>query len=157
MKKKYELLKEEPVRLVDGTRRYRIRALRDIGDDVKAGDLGGYIESEGNLSQEGNCWVYPDATVDGQAVVFDNAKVKGKSIIMRYARVYGNAVVDNSSIIDYATVCDNAIVEKSAVKSYARVYGNARVTSSSRITDCAQIAGVAKIYEEVVRGKAKRS
>ena len=29
---------------------HRIRALRDIGSEVKAGDLGGFVESEGNLS-----------------------------------------------------------------------------------------------------------
>ena len=33
---------------------HRIRALRDFGD-VKAGDLGGFIESEGNLSHDGEC------------------------------------------------------------------------------------------------------
>lgn len=35
---------------------YSIRALRDFGD-VKAGDFGGWIESEDNLSQAGDCWV----------------------------------------------------------------------------------------------------
>ena len=34
----------------------QIRALRDFGA-VKAGDLGGWIESEKNLSQGGDCWV----------------------------------------------------------------------------------------------------
>lgn len=29
---------------------HRIRALRDIGSEVKAGDLGGFVEHEGNLS-----------------------------------------------------------------------------------------------------------
>ena len=31
---------------------HRIRALRDIGSEIKAGDLGGFVESEGNLSFE---------------------------------------------------------------------------------------------------------
>ena len=31
---------------------HRIRALRDIGSEVKAGNLGGFVESEGNLSFE---------------------------------------------------------------------------------------------------------
>ena len=34
---------------------HRIRAVRDFGD-VKAGDLGGFIEKEDNLSHEGNVW-----------------------------------------------------------------------------------------------------
>ena len=29
---------------------HRIRALRDIGSEVKAGDLGGFVEGESNLS-----------------------------------------------------------------------------------------------------------
>lgn len=31
---------------------HRIRALQDVGKDVKKGDLGGYVESESNLSFE---------------------------------------------------------------------------------------------------------
>ena len=53
--KKYELTEEAIV--VDGHKLHRIRALKDFAD-VKAGDLGGYVESEDNLSHEGNCWVY---------------------------------------------------------------------------------------------------
>lgn len=29
---------------------HRIRALRDVREDVRAGDLGGFVESENNLS-----------------------------------------------------------------------------------------------------------
>lgn len=31
---------------------HRIRALRDVGDQVKAGDLGGFVESESNLETD---------------------------------------------------------------------------------------------------------
>ena len=31
---------------------HRIRALRDVREDVHAGDLGGFVQSEENLSQE---------------------------------------------------------------------------------------------------------
>ena len=42
---------------------HRIRALRDIGEDVKKGDLGGYVESESNLSFEpkDNAWLFDDS------------------------------------------------------------------------------------------------
>ena len=40
----------------------RIKALKDFGD-VKAGDLGGYIEDYKNLSHDGNCWIYDNAKV----------------------------------------------------------------------------------------------
>ena len=69
MMKKYELTNET----IEFRRRklYRIRALRDFSN-VKAGDLGGYIESEENLSQDGLCWVSEDARVCGNAWVCDN-------------------------------------------------------------------------------------
>jgi len=61
---KFELTKET---ITDsGVKLYRIRALKDFGD-VSKGDLGGYVEKEKNLSQEGNAWIY------GNARIFDNA------------------------------------------------------------------------------------
>lgn len=57
-----------------GKKLFRIKALIDFGD-VKAGDLGGYIEKEGNLSHNGNAWVYDNAKVCGNAMVCDNARV----------------------------------------------------------------------------------
>lgn len=63
--KKYELTDETTT--VRNVVLCRIRALKDFGD-VKAGELGGYIEKEENLSQEGNAWVSGNA---------DYATVKG--------------------------------------------------------------------------------
>ena len=54
--KKYELVKEDSI-VVDGFKLFRIRALRDFFV-IKAGDLGGYVESEDNLSHEGYAWIY---------------------------------------------------------------------------------------------------
>lgn len=71
--KKYELVKEDSI-VVDGFKLYRIKALKDFFV-IKAGDLGGYVESEDNLSQEGNCWIYDDAKVYGGSKVFGNARV----------------------------------------------------------------------------------
>ena len=45
--------------------------------DVKAGDIGGYIAGEKNLSQSDNAWVFGDARVYGDAQVFGNAWVYG--------------------------------------------------------------------------------
>ena len=53
---------------------YQIKSLRDFGT-VRAGELGGYIEKESNLSQEGNCWVGFDAVVYEDAIVKDDAQV----------------------------------------------------------------------------------
>ena len=81
--KKYELLQDQTIEWC-GRTLCRICALRDFGS-VHAGDVGGYIECEHNLSQDGNAWVYDDARVCGDARVSDNALVCGD------ARVCGNA------------------------------------------------------------------
>ena len=52
----------------------RIRALRDFRD-VKAGELGGWVETEKNLAQMGNAWVYDDAWVCGNVRVSGNASI----------------------------------------------------------------------------------
>ena len=59
--KKYELTEETKV--IDGKTLFRIRALRSFGD-IKAGDLGGFIENERNLSHEGNAWVNGDGLIN---------------------------------------------------------------------------------------------
>lgn len=63
--KKYELTEEKKVFL--GTALYRIRALKDFelldGTIIYAGDLGGWIEKEDNLSQEDSAWVSGEAEV----------------------------------------------------------------------------------------------
>lgn len=40
---------------------------------VAVGDIGGWVEYESNLSQEGDAWVYGDAKVYGNAKVCGNA------------------------------------------------------------------------------------
>ena len=68
--KKFELTTDSIKR--NGVTLYRIKALIDF-EDVKAGDLGGYVEKEENLSQSGNAWVYGNACVSGDACVSDDA------------------------------------------------------------------------------------
>ena len=71
--KKYELTRETKT-ITNGTVLHRIRALMDIPRyGVKEGDLGGWIEKEDNLSQDGNAWVSEDAWVYGNALVSGKA------------------------------------------------------------------------------------
>ena len=80
MSKKYKLL-DECIEF-NGLKLFRIQALKDF-DNVKTGDIGGYIESEKNLSQKGNCWVSGDAWIENNAEVSGDAKVSGdrKSVV----------------------------------------------------------------------------
>lgn len=96
--KKFELTNETIEYL--GRTLHRIRALRDFSN-VKAGDLGGYIESAENLAQDGLCWVYGDARVYDNAWVCNDAKVYGDARICNDAKVYGARVCCDE---DYACV-----------------------------------------------------
>lgn len=89
---------------------YRIVALRDFGN-VKAHEVGGYVEDESNLSHEGDCWI-------GQyAKVFDHATVTGSALVFGSARVYGGA-----HVTDHAYVCGKA-----------EIYGGARIVGNLMI------------------------
>ena len=90
MNNKYEIIKS-------GENKGRIRALRSFGD-VKKDDIGGFIESETNLSHNGDCWVFDDAKVYGNAMVFDNAKVYGNAKLSGDAEVFGNEKLIKSRI-----------------------------------------------------------
>ena len=90
MSTKYELTDE--AKNIYGVTLHRIRALRDIPSaGVKSGDLGGWIEKESNLCQNGNAWVYGNAEVYGDAKVYGNAWVYGNAEVYGDAKVYGNA------------------------------------------------------------------
>ena len=98
--KKFELTNEFVINGL-GKKLYRIRALVSF-HDVEAGDLGGYVESEDNLADNGDAWVYGDAQVYGNARVCGDAQVCGDAWVCGDAQVYGNARVSGDA--DYATV-----------------------------------------------------
>ena len=101
--KKYELTEETKV--IGGKTLFRIRALRSFGG-IKAGDLGGFIENERNLSHGGNAWVggnaevYGNAHVGGDAEVYGNTWVGGNAQVGGHARVDGNARVSGDGLIN---------------------------------------------------------
>lgn len=106
---------------------HQIRALKDF-DDVKAGDLGGFILDENNLSHKGNCWVYPGSFIGNTARVTGNAKVKGNSVVRNTARVYENAVIDNGAdIYTAAKIHGNAYVGGRLEVNRSEIYGDAHV------------------------------
>lgn len=117
--KKYELIEDDTIK-ANGKTLYRIKALVDINKEVKAGDEGGYVESEDNLSTGmDNSWVYDDA------MVFDNALVHSGAHIRGVAMVYGKAVVTGG--FKDAEVIDNAKVYGLTVMEGGKVSGTAEV------------------------------
>ena len=154
MEKKYKLT-EETLKVYDKTL-YRIEALKDF-NDVKKGDKGGFIENESNLSQSGDCWIYDNAKVLGEAMVCCNAKVYGNAKICDYAVAYDNAIVfGNAQVCDEAKVYYNAKVYGNArIYGKARVLDNARVYGNTNVYHNAEVCGNTRIYgNAIVRGDA---
>lgn len=133
--KKYELTDEEID--VNGHILHRIKALVDFAD-VQKGDVGGFVESEKNLSQDGNCWLY------GNSRAYENALVYGDASLWENAEVSGNArVMDEAEVSGNVKVTDEAIIEgDSECKGNCVIYGNAWVSNSSYLN------GNVKVYDD---------
>ena len=148
--KKYEFT-DETISLETRTL-HRIRALRDFGI-VKKGDLGGFIESERNLSHEGLAWVFSNARVCDDAQVWNNAtiygcaQIYGNALICNDARIFGNAQVRDYAVVRHcAQVSGNSQIYNTAlIYNNAQIYGNAQVFGTAQVGDSAAIYGKARI------------
>lgn len=154
--KKYQILKDDFVKvhtfkscISDGEmsiveiKLYRIQALKTFTKPggynpvVHVGELGGYVESEDNLSQEGSCWLFDKARVkDGgkvldDAIVYDKCLVSKNSIIRGRSVVGGHCFVTNQSVIIDSKLEGNVIVNgHSTIHSGAYLYGEIGVDQS---------------------------
>ena len=128
--KKYELTEQY---LYDerNNQVFQIKALKNFGD-VKKGDLGGYIQREYNLSQEGDCWVYGNSSVSEFARVQDDAKIKDFCKMNDYARLRNNSLMLEEAHMEGMTdLADNAIIKGEAhMEGRARAFGDAIIEKS---------------------------
>lgn len=105
--KKFELTTETKINIF-GKKLFRIKALISFGP-ISAGEKGGWVEKEENLSQSGNAWVFGNAEVYDNAWVHNNACVHNNAWVSGNAEVSGNAYVSgNAEVSGNACVCDNA-------------------------------------------------
>ena len=149
--KKFELTSEF-VTNIFGTKLFRIKALVEFGD-VEAGEFGGYVEKEENLSHDGNAWVYGDAWVCGNARVSGDARVYGDAEVYGNAEVYGDAeVCGDARVYGDARVCGDADY------AYAHGFGSVnRTTTFFRLKDggvgvrCGCFYGTLGEFREKVR------
>lgn len=114
------------------TKLYRVEALKDF-HDVKRGDVGGYIEKEENLSQEGNCWVYDNSCVFGDAHICDAGSTH------HYAKAY-----DNAKISDFA-----ALYDCSQASGRTKISGNVELHDNVQASGHTYISGYTKLYRYV--------
>lgn len=120
----------------------QIQALKDIPEqNVKKGDLGGYIEHTRNLNQYDPCWVGENAQVYGRACVYEHAIVTGEAVIKDHVSVKDNATVKGLAIIKgdaiikgNCTVAGSAFIEQNAiVTGYATVAGDAHLKGNALV------------------------
>lgn len=137
--KKYKIDYENKIRY-KGRTLYRIIALRDFSDVMK-GDKGGYVESEQNLSQDGDCWIYDEAKAMDDSRVENDARMHYRSEIQDRAkmcgnsRMYSNAMMfDDSELQDYAEMHHKSLL-----------YGFAKVCNSSKLMDMAKVGSISRI------------
>ena len=148
---KYKLTDETKV--VDNITLHRIECVTAFGD-VECGAKGGWIESEKNLSQCGNAWVYENAVVYENAEVGGNATVRNNATVGGNATVYGNAEVGgNAWVGDNAVVYGNATVGGNAtVYGNAEVRNNAEVGGNATVRNNATVGGNATVCEDATVG-----
>lgn len=135
MAKKYAILPDQNAEKYGYTpTRFRIRALRDIPEHgVLAGDLGGFVQSERNLSQTGAAWIADLASatdrshVGGDSLLSGNAKMTGDS------RADGRSrISDHANLSGCAVVTDNAVVARfNHVGDFAVIRGDTKVLSGT--------------------------
>lgn len=128
---------------------HRIAAERDIkcsiGDltvVITKGTVGGWIESESNLPDDGE-----GAWVEDGSMVYDNAVVrgsiiKGNSTVSKYAKVT-NSLVDGCSWVYYGSIVDDSVLNGVRVSGNSVIKGSdlesqsiLQVWSCSEIRNC---------------------
>lgn len=140
---KYEFVEGDRAQGLDGRILRRIRALTDIPSrHIRAGSLGGYIESESNLSHDGAAWVGGVARAYGGAFIGGDALLHGSSI------AHEDALLSDSCIVGgQAQICGHAtILGNTRVSGAACIWGDATVSGDAMIGEQMLLPGGAVIF-----------
>ena len=151
--KKYRLLENETI-VRDGRTLYRIQALRDVRFRVEKDTVGGYVESEANLSHEGTCWLfenacaYEDARVEGEARMHGHATLRGKAKLSGDATLWDHAIVQGEAKVGGGSQLNNQVV----VGGSAILKGNVLLYDDVHVGDEAYLEGDDPKRELVIQG-----
>jgi hypothetical protein len=114
---------------------------------VKNGDLGGFVESESNLSTMpgDNAWIYEDAVSAGDAYVDQNANLRGKAVACDQAYVSRNTLLAGTSRAeDSAYICGGVLLDE------ARCSGSSMVLPSPDTHNVPVLSGTCSVYGKVM-------
>lgn len=123
---------------------HQIRALRDFGK-VRKGEFGGFIQSEDNLSHEGNCWVA------AHSFIFQNAYVSENALIQRGASVYEHARIAGNARVSDATICGSAFIHENAmIYGIYDIRGTVEISGNSKLYNGGWFGGNVKILGNTI-------
>ncbi|MEF2979209.1 hypothetical protein [Subtercola sp. YIM 133946] len=150
----------------------QIRTLVDLPDtrtdlthpegvrNVKAGEVGGWIESKSVVDEFGNLrprlggtsWVADEACVYGQARLEDDARIEDN------ASIYSNAVMSGQTRVrDHARISGHArILGRATVDNHSMTFDDAVVEDDSHITDSAVVCQNSHVAESARIGGNSR-
>lgn len=125
---------------------HRIQALQDIGEAVKQGELGGYVEHEGNLSCElmDSAWIFGDAICCNGAYVDKGAVLKDHAIACDRAYVSQFAVMRDNTRAE-----DDSYLRGGVMREEARISGFALVRKSGSTLKAPVLQGQCAVYGTV--------
>ena len=123
---------------------HRIRAVRDVREGVCTGDLGGYVQSEENLSQEGQCWIGDNAVVEEEAFVYGDALIHGCSRVCGCAAISGASRIGGNAVVE-----DCAMITAGHVHGAVHISGNARLFANTLTGGVPSVTEKAAVYGEV--------
>ena len=145
--KKYKLTKE--TMCFDGVTLHRIQALKDFAG-VTAGEYGGWVESEENLSQDGDCWIAEEAKAYKSAQIYEDALLTQEAIAFGNVCVCGNAIISNEAKVSGYTHVEDAMIYGSAVISGdILIFGSIYIHGRVKINGTVDIRGDVHICDDV--------
>ena len=156
----YELT-DETISLEKSGTLHRIRALRDLNIsitcqgltysvEIKKGTLGGFVESEKNLSQDGNAWIFGDGCVYGDSrikssLIFSEKEAERAIYKGEYAKDFKITSINSADI-------ENSIIDKEAIigKYEGRNAGKTIIQASFIGKNC-EIDDETRIYNSDIK------
>ena len=126
---------------------HRIRALRDIGSEVKAGDLGGFVECESNLSFDSgdDAWIFGDAIAAGEGYVDKGSILRDRAVVCGCAYVSHGSEMSGDSRAE-----DSAYLRGARLSRFARASGNSMILQSADTQVFPILTGNCAVYGKVV-------